>query len=186
MLQLIDELVSVRCQMLMGVNERRHDGFAGQIHARRARRNVDLAPSANRSELTVGNDEDSIRDGSASTSGNEPGSLECCNGRSLLRLGRSQFQATHSQKDSDRKKQTGKKLPLARQGIHDAHRDFPPSSWIALVSEPSRVPVTHIVCKRSLLAGTAGIIRPTALASADLKLTAQRGTYGCPRTPRGM
>src|SRR5436853_7845511 len=101
MLQLIDELVSVRCQMLMGVNDRRHDGFAGQIPARRDRRNVDLTPSTNRGKLTICNDEDGIRDGRVSISGNQPGSLEYSDCGRLLRLGRPRYRPTPSQKDPD-------------------------------------------------------------------------------------
>ncbi len=51
----------------MRIDDRRHDGFAGQVDARRAGGNRDLAVSADRREAAVLDDEGGILDGAAVT-----------------------------------------------------------------------------------------------------------------------
>ena len=64
-LQLIDERLARHRHVRMRVDDRRHDGLAGQIDASRAGRNLQLSSSADLGEPIVLNDERGILDGRA-------------------------------------------------------------------------------------------------------------------------
>jgi hypothetical protein len=72
MLQLIHKSIPSDRQMLVGVDDRRHDGLASQIHTSRARRNLQVSLSPDGGEPTVLNNECGIRDRRALVSDNEP------------------------------------------------------------------------------------------------------------------
>jgi hypothetical protein len=103
MLQLINRFLSSLGQVLVGVDDRRHDGLAGQIHTRRARRNVELPSSADRGEPIIFNDECGVFDGIAAVPDNQPRPLEHRHGSRRRRLDRLRRRATRRQDESDRK-----------------------------------------------------------------------------------
>jgi hypothetical protein len=60
----------------MGIDDGRHDGFAGQIHTSRARRSLDLSFSPHRCEPTVLDEECRICDRRTAVSYDEPRAFE--------------------------------------------------------------------------------------------------------------
>ena len=75
-LQLIDERLARHRHVRMRVDDRRHDGLAGQIHASRTRRHLQLPSRADLGEPVVLDDERGILDGRAAVPDDEPRPFE--------------------------------------------------------------------------------------------------------------
>jgi len=103
MLQLIHKSVTGHRQVLMGVDDRRHHRFSGQIHAGGARGNLELTLSADGGEVAVLNDESRIFDGRASVSDNKLRPFEHRHGRRLLRLDDDRHQTNGPQQEDGRR-----------------------------------------------------------------------------------
>src|SRR5437763_15130046 len=88
MLQLIDESISSDSQMLVRVNNRRHDRLAGQIDMSGAGRNIDLSFSSDGSEPPVCDDKGGVGDRSIAAAGDEPRTFEYRHGCATLSANR--------------------------------------------------------------------------------------------------
>ena len=76
MLELVDPGLSLRRQVDVCVNERRHDGLAAQVDAGRAIRDLYVRPRTDLSEASVLDDEHRVLDGRAAVSDDQAGPLE--------------------------------------------------------------------------------------------------------------
>ena len=86
-LQLIHKGLSRLCEVRVCVDDRRHDRFARQVHASRARGRLHLTRSADLGEPRAIDDEDGIFDGRVAIADNEPRSFEHRDGCQGRRLG---------------------------------------------------------------------------------------------------
>ena len=94
--------------MGVSIDNRRHDGLAGQVHASRARGHLHLTGFADLAETAVVDDECGVLDGRTVIARNEPRPLEhrhACRGRRLLgsrrRTGGAKQRANHKTGDED-------------------------------------------------------------------------------------
>jgi len=82
----LHERISRHREVLMGIDDGRHDGFTGQIHTSRARGSLDLSFSPHRSEPSILDEECRICDRRTAVSYDEPRAFENRYGCWPLRL----------------------------------------------------------------------------------------------------
>ena len=75
-LQVVDQHLARLAEMLVRVDDRRHHGLAGEVHARRARGDAHVGGAADLREAIAADDERGVLDRSASVADDDAGAFE--------------------------------------------------------------------------------------------------------------